>query len=78
MIKNIIIAVLAIIIVATVFYAQSQSLEALRVNEELEREVMQVQKNAEEQRALAEAMTVRLIEQEVMSDSLRQALNACK
>ncbi|MDW3191566.1 MAG: hypothetical protein R8G66_04355 [Cytophagales bacterium] len=78
MVKNIIIAVLAIIIVASVVFAQSQSLEALSVNEQLEMQVKEAQRSAEEQKRIAEAMTERLRQQEVLTDSLRQALYVCK
>ena len=78
MVKNIIIAVLAILIVASVVFAQSQSLEALSVNEQLEMQVKEAVRSAEDQKRIAEAMTEQLRQQEVLSDSLRQALDACK
>ena len=78
MIKNIIIAVLAIIIIATVFYAQSQALEALSVKEQLEAQVKEEQKKAAELVNLSEHTMAQMLEQKMAADSLRQILKECK
>lgn len=78
MLKNIIIAVLAIIVVGTVFFAQSQGAAALEAKEQLELQLEEEQKKSEELTAVAEHTMEQMLAQQYRSDSLRQALNNCK
>lgn len=77
MTKNIIISVLVIIVFSTVFYSQSQGLEALKVKEQLERQLEEERKNAKQYSAVAEDVMVQMLEQKSLSDSLQQELNNC-